>query len=35
MERFLIDTNVVSDDFSASLPADGLQFMDSVSDDMP
>jgi predicted nucleic acid-binding protein len=35
MERFLIDTNVVSDYFSASLPANGLQFMDSVIDDVP
>jgi predicted nucleic acid-binding protein len=32
MERYLIDTNVVSDYFSASLPAGGLQFMDSVID---
>ena len=35
MERYLIDTNVVSDYFSASLPALGLQFMDSVIDDTP
>jgi predicted nucleic acid-binding protein len=35
MERYLIDTNVVSDYFSASLPPDGLQFMDSVIDALP
>ena len=35
MERYLIDTNVVSDYFSASLPAIGLQFMDSVIDAVP
>ena len=35
MERYLIDTNVVSDYFSASLPATGLQFMDSVIDAVP
>lgn len=35
MERYLIDTNVVSDYFSASLPANGLQFMDSVIDAVP
>ena len=35
MERYLIDTNVVSDYFSASLPASGLQFMDSVIDLVP
>jgi predicted nucleic acid-binding protein len=35
MERYLIDTNVVSDYFSASLPATGLQFMDSVIDAIP
>jgi len=32
MERYLIDTNVVSDYFSASLPATGLRFMDVVID---
>ncbi|MFZ4548076.1 MAG: type II toxin-antitoxin system VapC family toxin [Bacteroidales bacterium] len=32
MERYLIDTNVVSDYFSASLPAKGLLFMDAVMD---
>lgn len=35
MERYLIDTNVISDYFSSSLPANGLQFMDSVIDAMP
>jgi predicted nucleic acid-binding protein len=35
MEQYLIDTNVVSDYFSASLPATGLQFMDSVIDAVP
>jgi hypothetical protein len=35
MERYLIDTNVVSDYFSASLPASGLLFMDSVMDAGP
>ena len=30
MEQYLIDTNVVSDYFSASLPPGGLKFMDSV-----
>ncbi|MDD4602512.1 MAG: type II toxin-antitoxin system VapC family toxin [Bacteroidales bacterium] len=35
MERYLIDTNVVSDYFSASFPPSGLQFMDSVIDAIP
>ena len=35
MERYLIDTNVVSDYFSASLPENGLQFMDAVIDTVP
>lgn len=35
MERYLIDSNVVSDYFSASLQERGLQFMDSVIDDVP
>ncbi len=35
MEQYLIDTNVVSDYFSASLPADGFQFMDGVIDAIP
>ena len=35
MERYLIDTNVVSDYFSSSLPEDGLQFMDGVINAVP
>jgi predicted nucleic acid-binding protein len=35
MERYLIDTNIVSDYFSASLPPSGLQLMDSVIDAVP
>jgi len=35
MEQYLIDTNVISDYFSASLPASGLLFMDSVIDAVP
>ena len=35
MEQYLIDTNVISDYFSASLPATGLLFIDSVIDDVP
>ena len=35
MEQYLIDTNVVSDYFSASLPTSGLHFMDSVIDVVP
>jgi predicted nucleic acid-binding protein len=35
MEQYLIDTNVVFDYFSASLPATGLLFMDSVIDAIP
>ena len=35
MERYLIDTNVVSDYFSASLPSSGLKFMDTVIDSVP
>ena len=35
MEQYLIDTNVVSDYFSASFPVKGLQFMDFVIDDIP
>lgn len=35
MEQYLIDTNVVSDYFSASLPENGLQFMDAVIDAVP
>ena len=35
MEQYLIDTNVISDYFSASLPVRGLQFMDFVIDETP
>ena len=35
MERYLIDTNVISDYFSASLPENGLQLMDVVMDAIP
>ena len=35
MEQYLIDTNVISDYFSASLPARGLQFVDFVIDEIP
>ena len=35
MEQYLIDTNVVSDYFSASLPAGGLWFMDAIIDAVP
>ena len=35
MEQYLIDTNVVSGYFSASFPDSGLQFMDTVIDDVP
>ena len=35
MEQYLIDTNVISDYFSASLPERGLQFIDSVVDTAP
>ncbi len=35
MEQYLIDTNVISDYFSASLPETGLQFMDTVIDAVP
>ena len=35
MEHYLIDTNVISDYFSASLPVNGLLFMDAVIDDTP
>lgn len=30
MEQYLIDTNVVSDYFSASLSATGINFLDTV-----
>ena len=35
MGQYLIDTNVVSDYFLASLPANGLLFMDKVIDAVP
>jgi predicted nucleic acid-binding protein len=35
MEQYLIDTNVVSDYFSASFPATGMQFMDAAIDAVP
>jgi len=35
MEQYLIDTNVISDYFSASLPVAGLLFVDSVIDAVP
>ena len=35
MEQYLIDTNVVSDYFSASLPAAGMLLMDTAIDAIP
>lgn len=35
MEQYLIDTNVISGYFSASLSEGGLQFMDAVVDAVP
>jgi len=35
MGKYLIDTNVVSDYFSAALPTNGMLFMDVVFDDIP
>ncbi len=35
MEKYLIDTNVISDYFCASLPKNGLNFLDSVIDMVP
>jgi predicted nucleic acid-binding protein len=35
MDKYLIDTNVISDYFSASLPENGLKFMDAVIDAVP
>lgn len=35
MESYLIDTNVVSDYMSASLPVKGLDFLDEVMNDIP
>jgi|688.fasta_scaffold1151730_2 hypothetical protein len=35
MEHYLIDTNVVSDYLSASLPASGMDLMDKAIDAVP
>ncbi len=35
MEQYLIDTNVVSDYLSVSLPATGIDFLDTVIDAVP
>lgn len=35
MERYLIDTNTVSDYFSESLPNNGLDFLDEVINETP
>ena len=35
MERYLIDTNAVSDYLSASLPVKGIAFMDTAIDAVP
>lgn len=35
MEQYLVDTNVVSDYFSASLPVTGMQLLDTVIDATP
>ncbi len=35
MEQYLIDTNVVSDYLSASLPAAGIDFLDAIIDAIP
>ena len=35
MEQYLIDTNIISDYFSDSLPSKGLLFMDVVIDSIP
>ena len=35
MEQYLIDTNVVSDYFSASLPAFGLTLLDNAINAIP
>ncbi|MGP8214602.1 MAG: type II toxin-antitoxin system VapC family toxin [Bacteroidia bacterium] len=35
MEQYIIDTNVISDYFSASLPADGMRFMGATIDTIP
>lgn len=35
MGQYIIDTNVISDYFSASLPETSMQFMDFVIDETP
>ncbi len=35
MGRYLIDTNVVSDFFTASLPESGIVFLSNIIDDLP
>ena len=35
MERYLVDTNIISDYFSSSLHSSGIQFLDSVIDAIP
>jgi predicted nucleic acid-binding protein len=35
MEHYLIDTNIISSYFSASLPESGLLFMDTIIDAVP
>jgi hypothetical protein len=35
MEQYLVDTNVVSDYLSASLPAAGIALLDAVMDAVP
>src|SRR6185503_9042594 len=35
MERYLIDTNVISDYFTCSFSAAGMQFMDAATDAIP
>ena len=35
MEQYLIDSNIISDYFSASFSAKGLQFIDFVIDEIP
>ncbi len=35
MEQYLVDTNVVSDYFSASLPIEGITLLDHVIDAVP
>ena len=35
MGQYLIDTNIISDYLLASLPSNGLQFMDNIIDAVP